>query len=297
MKPFWAYLDKNNPVHVFDSHTLPIILEELDTIYDFQQYILAKEDAIRRYDNICYCGEEDLLAHYYQNFNEQSGRYYIGTKEEEYTGLYLEEGYWERFIGNKQYLLKKELDQISYLWDMLLQRTLQHALDDELTGNVSIYNESNPIMEMAKEPRFSRRLLGERLDFAIRNYPIKPGFFRYTSFTQSFYPEKGYVFLQVHNTDTNHDSETFRPVRKAMLEVACGVAKNKYPHLQCVIGIAMDAPKFTDINSEDFILLDCREWPDAIRQDYQELNKKWRFFESKNCIMQTGTVEEFPNAE
>ena len=33
--PFMLHLDRRNPVHLFDSHNLPIILGELDTIHDF----------------------------------------------------------------------------------------------------------------------------------------------------------------------------------------------------------------------------------------------------------------------
>ena len=33
--PFMVHMSKENPVHVFDSHNLPIILGELDTFYDF----------------------------------------------------------------------------------------------------------------------------------------------------------------------------------------------------------------------------------------------------------------------
>ena len=43
---FMIYIDKENPVHVFDSHNLPIIFSELDTFFDFSSYLDAKIDAI-----------------------------------------------------------------------------------------------------------------------------------------------------------------------------------------------------------------------------------------------------------
>jgi hypothetical protein len=67
--PFIVPLRRTNPVHILDSHTLSIVLTELDTFRDFVSYIDAKEQAISRYEYLSYCGEEDLLGHYFQNFD------------------------------------------------------------------------------------------------------------------------------------------------------------------------------------------------------------------------------------
>ena len=56
--PFMIHIDKENPVHVFDSHNLPIIFSELDTFFDFSSYLDAKIDAIKSLDALIYCGEE-----------------------------------------------------------------------------------------------------------------------------------------------------------------------------------------------------------------------------------------------
>lgn len=80
--PFILNMDKANPVHVFDTHNLPIIFNELDTFYDFTSYITAKEKAIATYKVLTYCGEEDLLAHYFLNFDIKKNKHYIGTLEE-----------------------------------------------------------------------------------------------------------------------------------------------------------------------------------------------------------------------
>ena len=58
-------------MHLFDSHTVDIMLGELDTFYDFTSYIKSKEAAIAKFENLAYAGEEDLLAHYYLNFDEE----------------------------------------------------------------------------------------------------------------------------------------------------------------------------------------------------------------------------------
>ena len=62
--PFYVELDRQRPVHVLDSHNLPILLGELDTFFDLSSYFDAKIEAVNRFDCLTYCGEEDLLAYY-----------------------------------------------------------------------------------------------------------------------------------------------------------------------------------------------------------------------------------------
>ncbi len=56
--PFLVHLERAEPVHLFDSHTVDIMFDELDTFYDFTSYIVAKEAAIAKYVSIAYAGEE-----------------------------------------------------------------------------------------------------------------------------------------------------------------------------------------------------------------------------------------------
>jgi hypothetical protein len=73
---------------------------------------------------------------------------------------------------------------------------------------------------------------------SIRDFPDNAkGIVRNLSFLPSFFPESGYVFLQLfHDRPGNYDTE-YRPVRRKMLEFACGAAKLKFPDLKKVIGM------------------------------------------------------------
>jgi hypothetical protein len=86
------------PVHVLDSHNLPIIFGELDTFFDLSTYFDAKVEAINRFDYLAYCGEEDLLAHYFLNFDRANNRHFIGTQREDINGVMIGEGEWKDFI-------------------------------------------------------------------------------------------------------------------------------------------------------------------------------------------------------
>ena len=291
--PFMVHMNRENPVHVFDSHNLPIIFNELDTFYDFTSYLEAKEEGIKTYDILAYCGEEDLLAHYFLNFDKERNKHFIGTSEKNINGLMISEGEWKDFVSLDIYKRKKEADQISYFWDELIQRTCQNTLDGTVLGNSTPLRGESAIHEMAKEPRFHRRALSERMIQAIRNFPeSSQRIVRNLTFMPSFYKEKGYVFLQLKVEGITDYEKEYRPKRQAILEIACGAAKNKFNHLKKIIGIAIDAPKYTKTNSEDFILMDCADWPDSLKKHYEMANEELGFF--KTGVVEHIRVTEFP---
>lgn len=288
--PFIIHIDKENPVHIFDSHNLPIILSELDTFFDFSSYLNAKIDAIKAYDTLVYCGEEDLLAHYFLNFDKSKNKHVIGTSEKKINSLMIGEGEWKDFIEQEFYKNKKLADKVSYFWDELIQKTCHHTLEGTLLGDSTPLTGQSAIYEMAKEPRFHRRTLSEHIIQAIRNFPeSSQPIMRNLSFMPSFYEGKGYVFLQL-KVDNITDC---RQMRQAMLEIACGATKNKFDYLNTVVGIAIYAPKYTKRNSEDFILMDCTNWTDELREHYEKANEVIGFFKS-DMLIQKKRVTEFP---
>ena len=293
--PFLVCLEKENPVHIFDSHNLPIVFAELDTFFDFTQYLNSKIEAIGSLDGLGYCGEEDLLAHYFLNFDESTKRHFIGTSQKDINFMMVGEGEWKKFVQLPIYKSKKQADKESYLWDEVIQRTCQNALDGTMLGNSNLLRGKSAIHEMAKEPRFSRSALAEQMTSAIRNFPesTQP-IMRNLSFMPSFHEGKGYVFLQLKVDGITDYENDYRPKRQSMLEIACGAARNKFEHLNTVVGIAIDAPKFTNRNSEDFILMDCSQWSDHLREHYEKANQGLGFFQSDQLVIQRKTVTEFP---
>ena len=295
--PFQLSLDKNNIIHVLDSYNLKIILQELDTISDLSSYFLAKEEAIKSLDMLSYCGEEDLLAHYFLNYDEINKKHYIGVKGEKYTGLNIAEGEWFDFIKSPTYLRKKEIDKTSYFWDKLLQKTSQNALNGTLLG-ANIFDGINPIIEMAKEPRFMRRALSEHFMYSIQTFPeTEDNIYRKVSAGISNYSERAYVLLQLKYNKNDNFEEIIRPKRTKMLAIACGVFKNRNPNLKKIIGIAINSPKYCDFEAEDFILLNCEKWSKKDKEYYENENKLLNFFGSNNLVVMKSSVSEFPEAK
>ena len=293
--PFMIHLERTNPVHVLDSHNLPILFAELDTITDLLQYIEAKGEAIATYDSLVYCGEEDLIAHYYGNFDKAANRHYIGIRKERANGVMIGEGEWKGLIERPEYKRKVEANRTSYLWDEFIQRTSQNALDGTLIGNAQLLTGDSAIHEMAREPRFSRRALSDNMLRVFKSFPNAPGrALRWLTFMPSFYPDKGYVMLQIQH-DGSVDADEFRNARRYFLEIACGAAKNYQPHLNTIVGIALDPPMFGGENGEDFILMDCSDWSDDQRKYYEAANQELGFFQSPTLEKRMQTIQNFPD--
>jgi hypothetical protein len=295
--PFMVHLDRQDPIHLFDSHNLGIILGELDTITDFTKYISTKEKAIATYEMLSYCGEEDLLAHYLINYDRKRKEHLIGPIDETVNAVMIGEGDWKDFLESGTYARRKEADKPSYLWDEIIQRTCQNALDGTLLGH-PLFDGASAIHEMAKEPRFIRRALSEKIIDAVRTFPENiAGIARKLTYLPSFEGGKAYVFLQLKNPNLTDFTSEWRPKRQELLHIACGAAKLNFPHLQKVVGIAIDAPKFANEAAEDFVLLDARNWTEEDQKFYRIQNDIWKFFETPYLRRHHGRITEFPGAE
>lgn len=293
--PFHIEIDKRNPVHIFDSHNLPIVLGELDTVSDFSDYLDEKLRAVAKFDSLVYCGEEDLLGHYLLNYDKTTEQHIIGTKRDDVNGVMIGEGEWHDFIKTDLYKNTKNEDRVSCFWDELIQRTCQNALDGTLGGNSDLLRGESAIFEMVKEPRFIRRSLADKIRRAVVNFPDHPSqLTRQVTFLPSYRPEIGYVFFQLRVPDAMRREPDYLDKRRTLLEIACGAARNKFTHLTKVIGIGMDAPKFAgDTNSEDFILLPCETWTDESRAYYDEQNREWNFFGTPQLEQYNDHVTQF----
>ncbi|CAH0248036.1 SEC-C domain-containing protein [Roseomonas sp. CECT 9278] len=290
--PFMVALDKERPIHIFDTHNLPIIFRELDTVKDFSDYLDAKIEAIRKYDMLTYCGEEDLLANYWMNLDKKTGKHFVGVPDGTVNVVMIGEGEWKDLIDLEQYKSTKTANQISYFWDDIIQRTCDNWLNGRLLGDADLLRRPSAIFEMAKEPRFMRRILVEHIKEAIENFPKTEQLTRHMRFFRSFYSKTGYVFIQVWIPPELRKGEIDdRSIRREMLRIACGAAKNKFPDLEIVVGIAIEPPRMTTSIGEDFIWMDCRGWTDKDREEILDSNRAWGFFDTGK--LREGTHTEF----
>ncbi len=294
--PFVIYIDKEDPIHIFDSHNLSILFKELDTIYDFSNYLNAKKDAIDNLQSLVYSGEEDLLAFYYQNYSEKTQNHFIYSPEKMmYSNiLALQEGFWEDFICEDVYKRKKEADRKSYVWDKLINKVISEINIGTIYTNSYNFFDNHAVFEMAKEPRFVRREISKRLLEAIDLYQTDESqITRSVRVISSFFKNKIYLFLQCHfPNQSDIEFREYRETRLNLLEVACGAFKNKYPQYDTIIGIAIDAPKYSNNRSEDLILMNCSDWSQEDINKYELINQSLKFFIHEETAR--STIYEFP---
>lgn len=170
-------------ISIFDKEAFKTIVEELDTIPDFIEYLSKREELFNNKNVIILPGEEedfsqettiqffeysqdslnpmgktsillsgtehDLLAHYLKN--ERNFPEVLHSNK--YNGMFIQlDGNWEEFIKSKQVIKKKELDKSSYFIDELVKR--------------EVLSHKNPqSIELAKEllsfDRFNRRMISD----------------------------------------------------------------------------------------------------------------------------------------
>jgi hypothetical protein len=265
---FFSFIEniKNYTVHVFTMDFTQIILNELDTISDFTDYLRTKENFVKKNKGLFICGgEEELLAFYLMN-NRSFKRF------NEFTHIMINGGSWEHLQNKPEYKAKKEADKISYGWDSIINRAHESAsLEYEKVAR-----------ELARPNRFQRRYLSKAFfDARMRahNDDIHDLFRR-------MYPGEGVTYCFLFQDDPEP-----RENRKAMLGAICWIARGKYQQNKKVLGIATEK-KIKPLCSYDFCLLDIPEWTEEYQKNMEDLQKEIGIF--VNPILRHGHEDEYP---
>lgn len=176
-----------------------------------------------------------------------------------------------------------------------------NALKGKLTGNGNVFAGNSGIYEMAKEPRFIRRMLSEKMIEAIQKFPKNnEPVGRFLRLLSSYLPDVKYVFLQykIDFGGKNPSLQEINQMRQYFLEIACAATKLKFPELKKVIGIGMSPLKFYPKTIKDIILMDCNNWTSEMIEYHTAENKLElnEFYLSDNMEYEEFHVKEFPES-
>lgn len=256
-------------VHVLNDSSLDIVLDTLDTIPDFVNYLEKKEKRFRAPQLITAAGEEDLLAFYLQQTNSM-GEPSFSILEEENVNLGIVEGHWEAFCNLPIRINQIRQNQVSYIWDRLIERYSEHILNatQYYTNQIELSETELALRFMAKEPRFKRRLFSVQLKELVTN--TLDGTRRIHAIIPNLFTDTYYIFLVLAN-DLYDSEEEYRKERGAMLASCCMILKYKYPEAQDIIGIATEPHRENEDNSEDLMYLDARNWNEELNKKAEEL--------------------------
>src|SRR5262249_22686185 len=145
-----------------------------------------------------------------------------------FNGVALPEGGWEAFQRNPQRLSQIKHNEISYMWDALIEEFNRHALagtqyyssDDELQGLEEV------LRLCAAEPRTRRRMLARALKEMLETTPTD--WTRRRIILPSQPGDPHYVFVLVPRSAAA-GYEEYRERRREYLQMCMCVAKLKCP--------------------------------------------------------------------
>lgn len=265
-------------VHVFDEVALDIVIEELDTISDFTEYLDKRADFIRSGRLFIASGEEDLLAHYAMHVNKNGDHDFVPPGNGEWSqeeSLIIAPGNFEYYINHDQYKSKKRADEISYLWDYLISNFTKHMLGGTsivLPGHsFSIKKSEVAVRHMALQRRIVRRSHSEAIKGALEAGQKQEVFFRaMMPGARSKERETGFFILTLQYLDWMHDKggyKTYRELRTFYLQTYARALLIRAPHLREVVGIAMEPPGRQGGGSEDIIYAAQSDWTRDEREE------------------------------
>lgn len=268
-------------VHVFDEVSLDIVMNELDTISDFTEYLDKRAAFIRSGRLEGAHGEEDLLAYYAVRVNELGEHDFAppeGHTWDDLKSVLIGSGNWAKYVCNPQYLAKREADKISYAWDGLIEAFTNHLLGGTtivLPGHTySLTNSELAVRHMALQNRFLRRGHSEAIIGALNIGRNKDVFFRaMLAPPDAARSDTGFFFLTIKYFDWMDDLggyEKYREMRTFYLQTYSQALLMKHPHMQQVIGIAMEPPEQGRGASEDIVYAAQTEWTDDDRRQNRE---------------------------
>jgi hypothetical protein len=255
-------------VHVFDDTTLIAVMETLDTITDFVEYLTRKEQFITSGKLIWAAGEDDLLAYYLKYLNANGEHDFIVPSD--ITGITINEGLWETFINTPERRAQLKANEVSYSWDALIETFLHHvyAGTSHYISHPQLNDQERLFRLLVREPRTRRRMLGRALlDFIARTpksmratrtiFPSRPG-------------DPYYVFFLLPHLE-GVPYEEYREVRRNLLADYCVATKVKCPDAQDFIGIATESGRKAR-GSEDIIYYDASSLTPEEQAEAQRLH-------------------------
>ena len=264
---------KNHKVHVFNKKFTQIILDELDTISDFIDYLHEKENFLEKGKSLVILGgEEELLAFYLIN-NRNFKRF------EKADHITIEEGSWKHLQKKPEYKRKKKADKISYYWDSVINRAHE--------GSSNEYKKI--ARELARHNRVQRRFLSKIFfeAYVLAHKDTVHDSYRRILLTENYSTGVTYCFLFLDDPEP-------RERRRAMLGAMCLIARGKHQQNKKVIGIATEK-KIRPENSYDFCLMDIPEWTEDNQKSMEKLQRKTKIF--NNLKVSHMREEEYPKID
>ncbi|HVR37724.1 MAG TPA: hypothetical protein VMU84_01410 [Thermoanaerobaculia bacterium] len=260
-------------MHVFDERSFSILTSNLDTITDFVDYLIAKEEMFSKKSDVRFALEEDVLAIYLHG----------NRSFPDADLLLIEEDSWEGFSKKSEVEAKRAADEISYVWDRLIERIGRDVAARNMLFDNTLSEDESILRVMARENRFNRRILGEALVSFFK--ASTEG--RLRSRVVPSLSGIGYVFLAAPRDED-------RGKRNDELGMRCFVARHRLAPMETVIGIGTEVKTGEPGASWDLHLLHIpnEEFTEEFREKTEEMSRAFGYF--NNPVETHVHVDEYP---
>lgn len=255
--------------HVFNPLTLSVVMDELDTVTDFVDYLSARKELLRSGRLSIAPSEAELLANYMQTYDGERNCFptaqHAGLTDDHKVAY--AQGEYAYFVRSEEYKYRRREDAISYAWDTLIGQFTKSVIAGTsykiLNVDPSAELAERALSIMARESRFARRVLGHAFVGAVHALHEQ----KMDRLARFVMPDKvlsqanlSYVFMAMR-LDKFGDYEEYRTIRASMLETYCMSVLHDNRNIQTCVGLAIDAIDNPGC-SEDLIVTRQSEWTD-----------------------------------
>ena len=232
------------------------------------------------------------------------------TQIQENENVVMHSGFYSDLKNNPRYRLKKKADEVSYIWDKLIESFSTHLLEGTLLtqdpAELDISQHEETLRYMALVPRHDRRLMGRGIHEAL-------GLGRHvTRFTRGFLPVSesipsgtGFLFLTLAVQDPpfeyepmlRDDYEKYRLLRRSLLHVQALSFLQKNPKLERVVGVATEPPMENwrdSYSSQDLVLVEAPDLIDELLEKLEKAREALGIGQGRNYIESVVQDHEFP---
>ncbi|HEX7904876.1 MAG TPA: hypothetical protein VF487_13450 [Chitinophagaceae bacterium] len=249
-------------VHVFDERSIKIVLEELDTVTDFINFLKAKEEfTAKGIRQIAFSGE-DYLGMYLDNGFDIPGQVDL---------LLLDSDYWINFSNSKEYKKEKDDNAVSYLWDKLIETLCKDFESGSLLDDIKRNELEIAIRLMNKETRFGRRQMSKMISEVIGDGNIKPKVKARIVFSE-LENAPLYVIMVRPLSD--------REFGRKELHLRCLVARSLFKDRTKVIGLATEHYEKGKGYSLDLLYMDMPELTEEQINEAEQIKNDLGYFKS-----------------
>ena len=272
-------------VHLFDEVSIKEIFCELDTITDFTNYLLAKEEFIDGHNLLVAPGEDDLLGYYLSSYEDSENKgipYFIRPPGNDKVAV--APGYFSSVKKSNVYLQMKSMQSHSYFWDKYIEIMGSSAFTGKwwMTNGTTYDEEITVLRYMASEHRIARAVLsiavGEILN---RPFPDTEKLPRVRVMTSPTNPNLAYVWMILPRTPELSDYERYREIRKNGLAHYCYACKDAFPQHNTIVDIACDAINHEG-ESEELIYIHTDEWGEPEYAEAKRIRRELGLFKNVN---------------